>query len=121
MRRHYGKGNLALCKDVSNGELTAISIAAVSEVHLTDFVGISLEENRNSSVAKSLECAVLIGKNGHRENNAIEFTLVLCEPLSIKSTLVARLNAAKARRLLIHHNIIVTSLGNGFDDIFTSI
>ena len=42
VRRHHGKGNLALGKDIRNGELAAVGVAAMSEVHLADFVGIRL-------------------------------------------------------------------------------
>ena len=66
-----GEGDLILIENVGYGELTAVSVAAVLEVHLADRVGISLHKDRNACVPESCCCAVLVDEDRHAEDNSV--------------------------------------------------
>ena len=107
-----GEGDLILIENVSYRELTAVSIAAVLEVHLADGIGISLHKDRNTCILKSGNCAVLVDEYRHAEDNSVILALVGLEPIVVESTLVASLNCAVAGSILVHNEIVVACVGN---------
>ena len=113
----HGEGDAALREDVRDGELAAEGVAAVGEVHLADFVGVGLEEDGDARVAQGLEGAVLVGEDRHGEDHAVILAPVLGEPLRVEASLVARLHAAEARGLLVHHDRGVAGVLDGLGDL----
>ena len=109
--------DIVLTEHVRDGELAAVGVAAVGKVHLADLVGVRLHEDGNARVLQRGDRAVFVGKNGHREDHAVILSLVLLEPLGVKQTLVARLNAAVAGQLLVHHDVVIACVGDSLDHV----
>ena len=108
-----GEGNSVLIENVGYRELTAVSVAAVLEVHLADRVGISLHKDRNTCILKSGNRAVLVDEDRHAEDNSVILALVGLEPIVVESTLVASLNCAVTGSVLVHNEVVVACVGNG--------
>ena len=89
----------------------------MGKVHLADLVGIGLHENGHARVLQGGDGAVFVGENGHGEDDTVILSLVLLEPLGVKQTLVARLDAAVAGQLLVHHDVVIAGVGDGLDHV----
>ena len=109
--------DVVLTEHIRDGELAAVGVAAVGKVHLADLVGVRLHENGHARVLQGGDRAVFVGKNGHGEDDAVILSLVLLEPLGVKQTLVARLNAAVAGQLLVHHDVVIAGVGDSLDHV----
>jgi len=117
MGLEHRERDIVLTEHVRDGELAAVGVAAVGKVHLADLVGIGLHEDGNARVLQRGDRAVFVGKNGHGEDDAVILSLVLLEPLGVKQTLVARLNAAVAGQLLVHHDVVIAGVGDSLDHV----
>ena len=117
MGLEHRERDIVLTEHVRDGELAAVGVAAVGKVHLADLVGIGLHEDGHARVLQRGDRAVFVGKNGHGEDDAVIPSLVLLEPLGVKQTLVARLNAAVAGQLLVHHDVVIAGVGDSLDHV----
>ena len=117
MGLEHRERDVILTEHVRDGELAAVGVAAVGKVHLADLIGVRLHENGHARVLQRGDGAVFVGKNGHREDHAVILALVLLEPLGVEQTLVARLNAAVAGQLLVHHDVVIAGVGDSLDHI----
>ena len=109
--------DVVLTEHIRDGELAAVGVAAVSEVHLTDLIGIGLHEDGHARVLQGGNGAVFVGENGHGEDDAVILALVLLEPLGVEQAFVSCLDAAVAGELLIHHDVVIARVGDGLDHV----
>ena len=119
MRFHDRERDFILCEDVRDREFSAVGIAPVLEIHLPDLIGVCLQEDRHAGILKGRDGTVLIGKDGHRENDTVIFSFMFFEPLGIEETFVSRLDAAVAGQFRIHGDIVITGIGHRLDHIFS--
>ena len=94
MGLEHRERDVVLTEHIRDRELAAVGVAAVSEVHLTDLIGICLHENGHAGILQRGDGAVFVGENGHGEDHAVILTLVFLEPLGVEQALVARFDAA---------------------------
>ena len=117
MGLEHREGHAVLGEHVGDGEFAAEGVAPVLEVHLADFVGIGLHENGHARVLKGGDGAVFVGEDGHGENHAVVFALVLFEPLGVEQALVPGLDAAVAGQARVHGDVVVARVGDGLDHV----
>ena len=117
MGLEHRERDIVLTENIRDGELAAVGVAAVGKVHLADLVGIGLHEDGHARVLQRGDRAVFVGENRHGEDDAVILALVLLEPLGVEQALVARLDAAVAGELLVHHDIIIAGVSHGLDHI----
>ena len=117
MGLEHRERDIVLTEHVRDGELAAVGVAAVGKVHLADLVGIGLHEDGHARVLQRGDRAVFVGENRHGEDHAVILSLVLLEPLGVKQALVARLDAAVAGELLVHHDVVIAGVGDSLDHV----
>ena len=117
VRLEHRERHAVLAEHVRNGEFSAERIAAMREIHLADFIGIRLHQNRHMRILQRRDRAVFIGEDRHGENHAIVFALVLLEPFGVQQTFIAGFHAAVAGQFLIHDDVIIARIGHGLDHI----
>ena len=117
MGLEHRERDIVLTEHVGDRELAAVGVAAVGKVHLADLVGVRLHEDGHARVLQGGDGAVFVGENGHGEDDAVILALVLLEPLGVKQTLVARLDAAVAGQFLVHHDVVIAGVGDGLDHV----
>ena len=117
MGLEHRERDIVLTEHVRDGELAAVGVAAVGEVHLADLIGIGLHEDGHARVLQGGDGTVFVGENGHGEDHAVILTLVLLEPLGVEQALVARFDAAVAGQLLVHHDVVIARVSHGLDHI----
>ena len=119
MGLHHGEGHVVLAEHIRHGELAAVSVPAVLEVHLADLVRIGLHQNGHTSVLQGGDGAVFVRENGHGEDHAVILALVLLEPFGVQAALVTGFHAAETGQLRIHGDVVIARIGDGLDHILT--
>ena len=119
MGLHDGERHIVLAEHVGDGELAAVGIPAMLEIHLADLVGVGLHQNGHACVLQGSDGTVFIRKDGHGEDHAVILALMLFQPLGVQAALVTGFHTAVTGQFGIHGDVVETCIGHGLDHILT--
>ena len=119
MGLHDGERNIVLAEYIGDGELAAVSIPAMLEIHLADLVRIGLHQNGNARVLQGSDGTVFIRKDGHGENHTVILAFMLFQPFGIEAALFAGFHTAVTGQFRVHGDVVIARIRDSLDHILT--
>ena len=111
----HGEGNTVLSEHIRDGELAAVSIAAMGKIHLSDFIRVGLHQDRDAGILQGSDGPVFIREDRHGEDDAVILSVMLLQPFRIKKTFLPGFDSAVTGQFLFHGDVAVAGLCDGFD------
>ena len=99
-----------LCKHAAQCQFTAKCVTTMSKIHLTDFIRICLQQDRDVYVRDGGLDAVFIAEVGQANDQTVIFAMVCFQKLSIRHTLLSGFNSIVLGNTIINAQSLYTDL-----------